>query len=291
MKILGYAISLVLLTTIFNFASAQEIGSVKVNDNIHIITGKGGNIGLLIGEDGTFLIDDKFAPMNDAIMAEIKKLGGSTPRFVINTHYHGDHTGGNDKLGKMGSTIISHTNARERMTKDIFIKAFNKTVPAKSREGLPVITFTRDISFHLNGKAVNVIHVPSAHTDGDSFIHFRDDNVIHTGDAMFNGFYPFIDVPHGGTVKGMIAAVDQILELADDNTKIIPGHGPLAGKKDLIGFRAMLATVQQRLGKLKAAGKTATQAIAEKPLADLDKEWSDGLFKTDRWIEIIYDGI
>ncbi len=291
MRILGYVIGLVLASALVHAASAQQIESVKVSDSIHMLTGKGGNIGVLIGEDGTFMIDDKFAPMTDAILAKVTELGGSTPRFVINTHFHGDHTGGNENLGKAGSAIISHANVRKRLTTETVIKAFNKVAPPQPKVALPIVTFTRDISFHLNGETVNIVHVPAAHTDGDSIVHFLDANVIHAGDTVFNGFFPFIDTDHGGTVKGVIASVDKMLALADDATRIIPGHGPLASKTQLREYRDMLATVQERLGKLKAAGKTAAQAVAEKSLADLDAKWGNGMFKSGRWIEIIYNGI
>ncbi len=291
MRILGHAIGLVLAIAFINAASAQEIDSVKVSDSIHMLTGKGGNIGVLIGEDGTLMIDDKFAPMTDTILTKVTKLGGSTPRFVINTHFHGDHTGGNENLGKAGSVIISHANVRKRLTVETVIKAFNKVTPPQPKAALPLITFTRDITFHLNGETVNFMHVPAAHTDGDSIVHFQDANVIHAGDTMFNGFFPFIDTDHGGTVKGVIAAVDKLLALADDDTRIIPGHGPLANKQQLREYRDMLATAQERLVKIKAAGKTAAQAVAGKPLADLDAKWGNAMFTSDRWIEIIYDGI
>ena len=282
---------LILLATLYSQAFAQDIGSVKVTDNIHMITGKGGNIGVFIGEDGTFMIDDKFAPMTDSILAKVRELGGDTPRFVINTHFHGDHTGGNENLGKAGSTIISHINVRKRLTTKTTIEAFNKVTPPQPKIALPIITFTRDISLHLNGQTVNIIHLPVAHTDGDSFVHFPDSNVIHTGDAMFNGFFPFIDTRHGGKVSGAIAAMDKMLALSDANTKIIPGHGPLATKKDLVTYRKMLTTAQERLGKLKAAGKSLAEIVAAKPLADLQEEWGNAMFTSDRWIMIIYDGI
>jgi glyoxylase-like metal-dependent hydrolase (beta-lactamase superfamily II) len=160
-----------------------------------------------------------------------------------------------------------------------------------SREGLPVVTFSKDISFHLNGDSVRAIHVPHAHTDGDSFIYFKGANVIHAGDFFFNGFYPFIDVNHGGSLKGMIIAVDKVLSVADNSTKIIPGHGPLADKEQLKSYRHMLGTAYERLRKLKAEGKTAQEAVAAKPLVDLEAVWGDGMFKSDRWIEMIYSGV
>lgn len=160
-----------------------------------------------------------------------------------------------------------------------------------AKEGLPVVTFSEDISFHLNGDTVHALHAPHAHTDGDSFIHFQNANVVHAGDLFFNGFYPFIDVDHGGSLKGMIEGVDTLLSLADDKTKIIPGHGPLAGKADLERYRSMLAEAYERLNTLKIAGKSPQEAVAEKPLADLEEEWGDGLFTGDRWIAIIYPGV
>jgi glyoxylase-like metal-dependent hydrolase (beta-lactamase superfamily II) len=218
-------------------------------------------------------------------------VGGDTPKFLINTHYHGDHTGGNEKLGKNGTLIFSHDNVRERLSTGSFLAAFNTQRAAVSKEGLPVVTFSEDISFHLNDDTVHAMHVPHAHTDGDSFIAFKTANVIHAGDFFFNGFYPFIDVHHGGSLKGMIIAVDKVLALADDQTQIIPGHGPLADKAQLIRYRQMLSTAYERLNKLKAAGKTAREAAATKPLADLEPTWGAGLFTGERWIELIYPGV
>ncbi len=269
----------------------EKIIPVPVTEQIYMIVGEGGNIGLFIGRDGTFLIDDQFAPLTEKIVEAIKSVGGDYPKFLINTHYHGDHTGGNEKLGKGGTLIFSHDNVRERLSTGFFIEAFNMKQAGISREGLPIVTFSEDISFHLNGDTIRAIHVPHAHTDGDSFIYFKAANVIHAGDLFFNGFYPFIDVTHGGSLKGMIKAVDKVLSLADDNTKIIAGHGPMGDKKELASYRQMLGTAYERLRKLKAEGKTAQEAVAAKPLSDLEETWGDGLFKSDRWIELIYSGV
>lgn len=271
-------------------ADEVKISTVPVSEQIYMITGKGGNIGLFIGQDGTFLIDDQFAPLTDKIMAAIRSVGGEQPKFLINTHYHGDHTGGNENLGQAGTLIFSHDNVRERLSAGSFIEAFKMKQAALPREGLPVVTFSEDISFHLNGDEVRAIHVPHAHTDGDSFIHFKAANVIHAGDIFFNGFYPFIDINHGGSIKGMIKAADRILALADDKTKIIAGHGPIGDKAELKDYRQMLETAYDRLRTLKEDGKTVEEAIAAKPLADLEVIWGDGLFKGDRWIELVYSG-
>ncbi len=286
----------VLIAGFMSFAthgqSAEEkIVPVPVTEKIFMIAGQGGNIGVFIGEDGTFIIDDQFAPLTEKIVEAIKSIGGDHPKFLINTHYHGDHTGGNEKLGKGGTLIFSHDNVRDRLINGSFLKAFNMKQAGLSQEGLPVVTFSEDISFHLNGDSVRAEHVPNAHTDGDSFIYFQGANVIHAGDFFFNGFYPFIDVNHGGSLKGMIKAVGMVLSLADDKTKIIPGHGPLSDKKQLVSYHQMLKTAYERLRKLKAEGKTAQEAAAAKPLADLDAVWGDGMFKSDRWIELIYSGV
>lgn len=291
MTITRFFSSAALAIAISTSAQSQDIGSVKITDSIHMLTGKGGNIGVLIGEDGTFLIDDKFAPMTDAILAKVKSLGGDTPKFVLNTHFHGDHTGGNENLGKAGSVIVSHNNVRTRLSSDSEIKAFNMQLKAQSKDGLPVVTYGHDMSLHLNGETISIMHTPNAHTDGDSLVHFENSNVIHTGDLLFNGFYPFIDPEHGGTVKGMIAGIDKVLALADDKTVVMPGHGPLANKQAVQAYRDMLATALDRLGQLKAQGKTAQQAAASKPLADLDADWADGMFSSERWIEVIWDAI
>jgi len=269
----------------------EKIIPITVTEQIYMIAGEGGNIGLFIGGDGTFLIDDQFAPLTEKIVAAIKSVGGDYPKFLINTHYHSDHTGGNEKLGQGGTLIFSHDNVRERLSTGSFIEEFNAKQEALTREGLPVVTFSGDISFHLNGDTIHAIHVPHAHTDGDSIIHIKTANVIHTGDIFFNGFYPFIDVNHGGSLKGMIKAVDKILSLADNNTKIIAGHGPLGDKQQLARYRQMLETAYLRLRKLKAEGKTVQEAISAKPLADLEGEWGNGFLKNDRWIEIIYSGV
>ena len=272
-------------------AEKDMITPVPVADHIFMIAGDGGNIGLFTGTDGTFLIDDQFAPLTERIIEAIKSVGGEHPKFLINTHYHGDHTGGNEKLGHGGTLIFSHDNVRERLTTGAFLTAFNMKQAAVSKDGLPIVTFSEDISFHINGENVRAIHVPSAHTDGDSFIRFIQANVIHAGDIFFNGFYPFIDVHHGGTLKGMIKSVDKILSLTDDNTKIIPGHGPLGDKSQLLAYRQMLATSYVRLNKLKAEGNTAEEAAAAEPLADIEDKWENGIFESDRWIKLIYPGV
>lgn len=272
-------------------ADEGAITSQKLSDSIYLIQGKGGNLGVSIGKDGTFLIDDKFAPMTTSILDEIKKLGGSTPKFVFNTHWHADHTGGNENLGQQGSLIVAHENVRKRLTVDNFIKAFNSNVPAYPEVALPVVTFTQEIHFHLNNDGIEITHIPNAHTDGDSIVFFTNDNILHTGDIFFNGFYPFIDTAHGGSLKGTLNAAEQLVGMINDETKIIPGHGPLGNKTDLIAYRDMLATAYLNLKAQKSMDRTLEEVKKAKPLKELDKKWSKGIFTSDKWIEVVYNGL
>ena len=269
----------------------SQVTSEQVSDGLYMLVGKGGNIGVSIGDDGTFMIDDKFADMSPAIQDAITGLGGDTPRFLVNTHFHGDHSGGNENFGNAGSTIVAHHNVHKRLSEGSTIAAFNMTSPPAPEAALPVISFESNMTFHLNGDHVQVIHVPNAHTDGDAFVHFTGANVIHTGDLFFNGFFPFIDVPNGGSVPGVIAAINQMLELANDDTVIIPGHGPIAGVGELTAYRDMLVTANDRLGELRAQGFTGAEAAAKTPLADLDEQWGKAMFSAEKWITIIYDGV
>ena len=288
--LLGWFLSLM----ISGQSLAQEdvkITAKALNGGVIMLMGKGGNIGVFSGDDGTFMIDDQFAPLTSKILAAIKSAGGEAPRFIINTHFHGDHTGGNENLGKRGALIVSHENVRERLAADSIIKAFGMRMKASPGVALPVVTFSKDVSFHINGDTLRAIHSPFAHTDGDSFIQFEKANVIHAGDLFFNGFYPFIDADHGGTLKGMIAGADRMLALADSNTQIIPGHGPLANKIQLEKYRNMMQTAYKRLRALKDQGKTAKEAVAANPLADLEPVWGKGIFSGEKWIHVIYPGV
>ena len=279
--------SLVVSQTVWAQAGVK-IKAEPLTEAIYMITGKGGNMGLLTGEDGSFLIDDQFAPLTEQILEVVKSVGGDVPRFLINTHFHADHTGGNENLGNAGTLLMSHHGVRERLAAGSYIEAFGmKSAPA-SETALPSITYSENMHVHINGETIQVIHTPNAHTDGDSFIVFSDANIIHTGDIFFNGFFPFIDGANGGSVKGMVAACDAILAVSDEKTRIIPGHGPLAGKAELQDYRDMLATVHERLSAFKNQGLDADAVVAKGPLRDLERKWGGGIFKADKWIRVIY---
>ncbi len=262
----------------------------RAGERVYILIGQGGNIGLSVGGDGAFVIDDQFAPLTPRILEEIAKLSDAPVRFVINTHWHGDHTGGNENLGKAGAIIVAHANVRRRMSERQFMEVFERTVEPSPEAALPVVTFERSLTFHWNDETIEVVHVPPAHTDGDSFVHFRNANAIHAGDLFFNGTYPFIDTGTGGHLAGMIQAVDRVLGRCDEKTRIIPGHGPLASRADLERYRRMLATTRDRIEPMVRAGRSRDEVIAAKPTADLDADWGRGFMKPDVWVGIAYDG-
>lgn len=268
-----------------------EISSVPVSEGLYMLQGSGGNIGVSIGEDGSFIIDDQYAPLADKIRGAIKALSGDKPRFVINTHWHGDHTGGNEVLGEGGTIIIAHDNVREALKGEKSIAVFNMHKPPSPKAALPVITFSKEMSLHLNGDTVELLHAPNAHTDGDTIIVFKTANAVHMGDTFFNGMYPFIDVESGGSIAGLIATANRVLAIADDNTKIIPGHGPLASKADLLAYREMLVQVESTISSLLKAGKNREEIAAEWPTSDFDEDWGNGFLAADVWVNIVIDSI
>ncbi|HEX2896921.1 MAG TPA: MBL fold metallo-hydrolase, partial [candidate division Zixibacteria bacterium] len=250
-------LSILIILSITRLLPAQDfdnvqINPVKVTDNIYMLEGQGGNIGLFFGPQGTFVIDDQYAPLHEKIVAKIKELTtGSVPEngnvFVINTHYHVDHTSGNELMGKTGAIIVAHENVRKRLSTEQVNKLFNRTFPPSPAGALPIITFTDDLTFHINGDSVKVHHVAPAHTDGDAIIIFTKANVIHTGDLLFTSSYPIIDLDGGGSVMGMIRAIGEVMKLCNEQTKVIPGHGKLTDKAGLAKFREMLDTIFMRV--------------------------------------------
>ena len=271
--------------------SDVEIKPVKVTENIYMLMGSGGNIGLAVGNDGTFMIDDQFAPLTEKILAAIKEITDKPVKFLINTHWHGDHVGGNENINGEGALLVAHENVRVRMSTEQFMKAFERTVPPSPEAALPEITFTNSMTFHFNGGDIHVFHVKNAHTDGDAIIHFRNQNVIHMGDTFFNGMYPFIDVSSGGSLRGMISAADKLLKIANDETKIIPGHGPLSNISELREYRDMLVIVHQTILPMVRQQKSREEIILAKPTADLDEKWGGGFMQPDIFVGIVYDSM
>jgi glyoxylase-like metal-dependent hydrolase (beta-lactamase superfamily II) len=268
--------------------SEVQIETIPVAKGVYMLVGRGGNIGLSIGQDGAFLIDDQYAPLTDRILKAISAVTDKPIRFLVNTHWHMDHTGGNENIGKGGTIIVAHDNVRKRLEKGQFMKVFNANIPPAPPKALPVITFGDSVTFYWNNETLEVLHPKPAHTDGDAVIYFKNANVVHIGDLFFNGIYPFIDAESGGSLEGVIAGVDEVLGRIDDNTKVIPGHGPLGNKADLTAYRDMLATVHERIIKLIKEGKNIDEIVAAKPTADYDARWGGGFLKPDQWVKIVY---
>lgn len=269
---------------------AVQIKTTQVVAGIYMLEGEGGNIGVSAGEDGVFLIDDQYAPLTPKILAAVKEISDKPVRFLINTHWHGDHTGGNENIGKAGVVIVAQDNVYKRLSAGGAIQMLKQNYAPAPKAALPVITFSDTATLHLNGDDVTAHHLPPAHTDGDSYVQFRKANVVHTGDVFAAYRYPFIDPESGGSVKGVIRATDILLRLLDDNTKVIPGHGGLSSKKDVLAFRKMIATVVGKIEPMAKSGKTLQQVLAAKPTREFDEEW--GKFrKPDAFVEIVYNGL
>lgn len=272
------------LTPVLAQESEISFKSTELASGLYMLEGvggfAGGNLGLLAGQDGAVLIDDGLPPLTEELLEAIGELTEESLEFLINTHVHGDHIGGNEALAKEGAIIVAHDNLRKRLLADGMTTAAGD-VPAPE-DALPVVTFSDSVTFHLNGRGAFVFHVEKAHTDGDAVIHFRDDNVIHAGDVMFNGLFPFIDLDSGGSVDGFIAAQERILALADDETRIIPGHGPLARKKDLAAAIDMLKDARARVRALVEAGKTEEEILGANPLAHYHDDWNWSFITTER---------
>lgn len=263
--------------------SQIEIKTTDLGDGIYMLEGAGGNIGVSVGEDGVFVIDDQFAPLTPKILAAIAAITDQPVDWVINTHWHGDHTGGNEQLGEAGALIVAHDNVRVRMS---------APGPRQSPEAaLPVLTFSDTTTFYYNGNEIHAYHPVNAHTDGDAVIHFRNLNIVHAGDVLFNGVFPFIDAGSGGSVDGYIAALEDLVAMADEDTRFIAGHGPIAKRADIETKIAMLKDARARLLALIAEGKTLEEAVAAKPLADYAEDWNWGFINEDRMTELLYGAL
>jgi cyclase len=293
MRIFAVGIALLVLTT-SRLAVAQQnfdtvqVRSQKVAEGVYMLQGAGGNIGLSIGDAAVFVVDDQYAPLTPKVLAAIAQLTDKPVRFVVNTHWHWDHTGGNEAMGKAGALIVAHDNVRRRMSSEQVNEFLQRTTPASPPGALPVITFSDTVTFHINGDDVVAFHVANAHTDGDAFILWRKANVVHAGDVFFNGRFPFIDLSSGGGIDGMIAAIDILLTLGDENAKIIPGHGELGDRATVREYGKMLKTVRDRVRQQKAAGRSLEQTLATHPTAEFDARWGTGFIKPDQFVEFVY---
>ena len=286
-------LSLTLLLVFAAVAQAQQpdyskvqIKATKVAGNVYMLEGAGGNIGVSVGDDGLLIVDDQFAPLADKIRAALKGIADKKLHFILNTHWHGDHTGGNVSFGPE-ATIIAHDNVRKRLSTEQKSTVFNRTPPPSPKEALPVITFDKTLTVHFNGEEIRAIHFPQGHTDGDSVIFFTSSNVVHLGDDFFAGRFPFVDLESGGTVEGLVRNIGEIITKIPEGAKLIPGHGPISTIDDLKNYHRMLQQTTEIVRQKIAAGKTLEQ-IKSEGLPEEWKPWGEGFIKTDRWVETIY---
>ena len=262
-----------------------QVRTTPLSRNVYVLTGAGGNIGLAIGDDAVFVVDDQFAPLTPKILAAIAALTNKPVRFVVNTHWHFDHTGGNENMGKAGALIVAHENVRKRMSTEQFMEALNRREPPSPRGALPVVTFTDGVTFNINDDSLVVTHMPPGHTDGDAIVYFTKANVLHTGDTFLSAGLPFVDLSSGGSIDGIITTAERVYAMANDQTKIIPGHGAIADRARVRAFRDMLVVLRDRMKAEVVAGKTVDQVLAANITAAFAREWPNG---HERFVRLLY---
>jgi glyoxylase-like metal-dependent hydrolase (beta-lactamase superfamily II) len=273
---------------------AVEIRTQQVSSSVYMLLGQGGNIGVFVGEDGAFVIDDQYAPLTDKILAAIGAITSEPVRFVFNTHWHGDHTGGNENLGRTGALIVAHENVRERLNMDQVLERIGRepaSEPARPGGALPVITFAEDVTFHLNGDELHAFHVSNAHTDGDAIVHFRRANVVHMGDTFFRDRFPFIDTATGGSIDGMIAAAGTALAVMDASTMVIPGHGALSTREDLRAYRDALKSMRDAVAGLMEEGHPLERIQDRRPIRDQAAAWGQNEAAERNFVATIHYGL
>jgi cyclase len=269
------------------FAS-NPMQAQKLTDNLTMLSGPGGNVVVLTGPDGKVMVDTFVSPAWPKLKEALDALGNAPLKYVIDTHWHFDHADNNGPLHAAGATVVAHENTKKRMSAAQHIPILDLNFPPSPAEALPQQTFAASHNMQANGETLALQHFSPAHTDSDIYIHFEKANLIHMGDTYFAGFYPFIDPGSGGKISGMIAAADKVLTVADNNSRIVPGHGPLGNKADLAKFRDMLVTTRDRVQKLKSAGKSADEVAASKPFADLEATWGHGILTSDQYVQVVY---
>ncbi|MFC2163852.1 MBL fold metallo-hydrolase [Acidobacteriota bacterium] len=286
---LALAFFLISVSTFAQDFSKVEVQTIKISESIHMLLCGGGNMGISAGEDGVLVIDTSYAEMYEKIKAAVKEISDKPVQYVISTHQHFDHVNGNELFAQSGATIVAHENVRKGMEVDWIYPAFPK-VEAYPGMALPILTYNESLFIHFNGEDIHIFHLGDGHTNGDSIVHFTKSNVVHMGDLYFNGGYPFIDVPHGGTVEGIIVALDHVIGMINDDTKVIPGHGPLSNRAELKKYRDMLVTVKDRVKNLIKQGKTLKEVITSKPTSDFDKV-PPGMMPPDFFVKILYEDL
>ena len=268
-----------------------EIKTTKITDNISYLEGSGGNIGVLHGSDGVMMVDDQYGELSVKIKAALAALSSNELKFIVNTHYHGDHTGGNENMSGDGVSIVAHRNVRARLGNTFYSAMFKRDVEAKPKTFWPVITFNDEMSFHFNKEEVQIIHTPSSHTDGDALVFFKTSNVLHAGDGFVRYGYPFIDVSAGGSIDGIIATQKKILELANKDTKIIPGHGEISTLEDVKELLVMLNETRKIVADLKLSGKSLDECVSLNPLKNYHERWNGSFISSDLFVSLIYDSV
>lgn len=265
-----------------------DIVPIKLTDQLYMIKGSGGNMGLLVGDEGLLLIDDQFAPLSEKIMATIKGISDQPINYLINTHWHGDHTGGNENFAKAGATILAHKNVHARMSEEQFMQAFGRKVPAAPVAAQPKITFSDEMNLHYNGEAILIFHEHVGHTDGDAIIYFPKANVIHLGDTYFQGRFPFVDLSSGGSVASLVESLNKSLILIDDNTQIIPGHGNVSNRAELLSYRDMVSDMYQRVKQSVEAGLSLEEVQAANLTRSYEEDWGGGFISGEKFVKTIF---